>query len=1142
MAMKKKRNSGANTNRAFLFVSKYRIKSFLSAQFSYSLILFIVIAISSCSNSGTDKTRLATEYPDSLKLFKQLDSSVTGIDFSNKIVEDQYMNPIVYEYTYNGGGVAIGDVNDDGLDDIFFTANQKSDRLYLNKGGFRFEDITAVSGTGGRPGCWKTGVTMADVNGDGLLDIYVCYSGDLPGNKRANELLINKGNNNAGIPVFRDEATQWGLADSAYSTQASFFDYDKDGDLDMILINHSPHVFENLDEANLTFLKNKNNPATGAKLFENTGSSFKDVTAKSGLINTGLSFGLGVSIADVNNDNWPDLYISNDYMAADYLYINNRNGTFTDRLGEMIGYTSEFSMGNDIADFNNDGYSDIYTLDMLPEDNHRQKLLSSIDNYEFFELRNKVGLHPQFMRNMLHLNNGNNSFSEIGQLAGISNTDWSWSPLFADFDNDGWKDLFVANGFVHDYTNMDFLKFMGDYLRQNNYDLRSQNLLELASKAPSSDVVNYVFKNEGNLTFKNMSAAWGIDKPSNSNGAAYADLDNDGDLDLVTNNINQPSAIFRNDANKLSGNNYLRLKLKGEKKNTLAIGAKVIIYCDSLMQTAEQLVTRGYQSSVSPVLHIGLGKSQKIDSLRVIWPSGKMKLLKDVAFNSTLQLNEADANEIFHFASEHIKTLLHPLNNVIAYHHVENATNDFKRQPLLTSSLSYSGPCMAKADVNNDGLEDLFVGSASGHAAEIFLQNKNGHFSKTAQPAFDMDINSEDAGACFADVDNDGDLDLYVCSGGYDNFLPNDPALQDRIYLNDGKGKFLKSANTLPSMLVSKGCVVSADVNGDGFADFFVGGRVIPGRYPETPQSFLLVNDGKGHFKNILDNSSNPLAKAGMITTAAFIDMNADKQPDLITAGEFMPIQVWINDKGQFTDKTNAYFDKPISGCWNKIIVDDINGDGKPDIIAGNMGYNSQIKCSETEPVELYYKDFDDNGSVDPILCYYVQGKSYPAVARDELLDQISTMRTKFPDYKSYADATLHDIFSEQELQNAGHLKATCFASAVFVSAANKKYQETDLPIAAQQSPVYAISVADVDGDQIKDLILGGNVSHARLRLGYCLANYGIILKGKGDGTFAPIPAANTGLRISGDTRSIALFDHKILFGVNNAPMVSYGF
>jgi hypothetical protein len=573
---------------------------------SFILLLFCVCAsLLSCNNKRENDTTSKTIYPDSLKLFKQIDSSVTGIDFRNTITENENVNPIVYEYTYNGGGVAIGDVNNDGLDDIFFTANQLSNRLYLNKGHFKFEEITKASGTGGRAGDWKTGVTMADVNADGLLDIYVCYSGDAPGEHRSNELLINKGIDKTGIPVFKDEALQWNIADSAYSTQAAFFDYDKDGDLDMILINHAPHPYENLDEAHLTFLKNKKDMQVGIKLFQNMGNRFKEVTTSAGIVNSSLTFGLGVSIADVNNDNWPDLYISNDYMGADYLYINNRNGTFTDRIGEMIGYTSEFSMGNDVSDFNNDGWNDIYTLDMLPEDNHRQKLLSSIDNYEFFELRNKVGLHPQFMRNMLHLNNGDNSFSEIAQLSGISNTDWSWSPLFADFDNDGWKDLFVSNGFVHDYTNLDFLKYMGDYLRQNNYNLRNQQLLELASKAPSSDMINYVFRNNGDLTFSNVSAAWGVDKPSNCNGAAYADLDQDGDLDLVINNVNQPAGIFRNDADKITGNHYLSIKLKGDKKNTQAIGARIFVYGGNMMQTVEQLVCRGFQSSVSPVLNVG---------------------------------------------------------------------------------------------------------------------------------------------------------------------------------------------------------------------------------------------------------------------------------------------------------------------------------------------------------------------------------------------------------------------------------------------------------------------------------------------------------------------------------------------------------
>jgi len=1106
----------------------------------YSLL--IMLALSACNDKSSGTAVSNSSNPDSLKLFTQLDSSVTGIGFRNDITENDYTNAMVYEYTYNGGGVAIGDVNNDGLDDIFFTANQKANRLYLNKGNLKFEDITQTSGTGGRAGCWKTGVTMADVNADGLLDIYVCYSGDLPGTNRTNELLINKGPDGDGKPVFQDEALKWGIADSAYSTQASFFDYDKDGDLDMILINHNPRPFPNLDEAYLTSLKNKPNLTTGVKLYQNTGNFFRENTKASGIINTSLSFGLGVSVADINNDGWPDIYLCNDYNAPDFLYINNKNGTFTDRLGEMIGYTSEFSMGNDVADFNNDGWNDIYTLDMVPEDNHRQKLLSATDNYELFELRNKVGLHPQFMRNMLHLNNGNNSFSEIAQLSGISNTDWSWAPLFADFDNDGWKDLFVTNGFVHDYTNMDFMKFMGDYLRQNNYEVQNKNLLELALKAPSSDVVNYVFKNNGDLTFKNMSAAWGMDKASNSNGASYADLDNDGDLDLVVNNTKQIASVFRNDASSINGNHYLRLKLKSENKNTLGIGAKIFVYCDSLIQTIEQLVSRGFQSSVSPVLHVGLGKSIEVDSLRIVWPSGKTQLLKNVPTDTVLKLNEEEAVEKHKTGLVKAIPLLRPLKKIITYAHVENPTNDFKRQPLLTTSLSYGGPCLAKGDINGDGLEDLYVGGASGQPGKIFLQNYKGEFTATDQPALNEDAKSEDADATFADVDGDGDKDLYVSSGGYDGFLPNDAALQDRLYLNNGKGKFTKTGNSLPEMLVSKSCVIAADINSDGAIDFFVGGRVIPGRYPETPESFLLVNDGKGHFANIIKNKSNPLAMAGMISSAAFVDINSDKQPDLVTAGEFMPIQIWINNNGKFTDQTTTYFSKPVFGCWNKIVIDDFNNDGKPDIIAGNMGLNSQLKCSEKEPAELYYKDFDDNGSVDPILCYYIQGKSYPAVSRDELLDQMSTMRTKFINYKSYADATLQDVFTNEELQNAGHLKATSLASACFVSTMGGKFQQIDLPLAAQQSPIYTICLTDVDKDGVKDILIGGNVSNARLRFGYCRASHGQILKGLGNGKFEIIPPAKTGLQIDGDLRSMAVFHNTILFGINNAPLVSYGF
>ncbi|MHB1179910.1 MAG: VCBS repeat-containing protein, partial [Daejeonella sp.] len=966
-----------------------------------SLRLFTIVIIAFFFGSCQSKK---DEDPsgDSNHLFTLLSSDSTHIDFNNLLTEGLNTNILMYEYFYNGGGVAVGDVNGDGLEDIYFTGNMTSNRLYLNKGKMRFEDITGLAGVSGRDGPWKTGVSMADVNGDGLLDIYVCYSGNLRPEKRENQLFINEGPDARGIPHFSEQAKQYGLANPATSTHAVFFDYDKDDDLDMFLLNHNPKSLPVLDEASTADLMKKTDTMFAVRLFRNDRGFFHDITEQAGLSSSVLTYGLGAGIADINGDGWPDIYISNDYTVPDYLYINNRNGTFSDKIQSALGHTSHFSMGNDIADVNNDGLPDILTLDMLPEDNHRQKLLLSPDNYERFDLNIRSGFYYQYMRNMLHINNGNGTFSEVGQLSGVSNTDWSWAPLFADYDNDGWKDLYVTNGLPRDYTNMDFVKYMGDFLLNKN--LMRENILELVHKMPSSDVKNYMFKNNGDLSFSNMVTQWGFNIPSNSNGAAYADLDNDGDLDLVVNNINQPAFIYQNRSDKQLKHHYLKLKLQGAGQNTQGLGAKVWIYVKNKQQYLEQMPTRGFQSSVSPVLHFGLGENNTIDSLRIVWLSGKQEVVKDIKADRQLTLQEKNARVIYKIPPAP-NGIFNEVRSPIAFQHQKNQINDFKRQPLLINPLSFPGPCLAKTDVNGDGLEDVYVGGAQDQAGALFLQDKSGGFTRKVQAAFEADKTSEDSDAAFFDANGDGYPDLYVCSGGYANYMQDDPSLQDRLYLNDGKGNFRKSNTSLPRMYSSKSCVRVTDINGDGHPDVFVGGRVVPGRYPETPQSYLLINDGKGNFKDQVTTIAPQLQKIGMVTDAAWVDLNGDKKQDLILVGEWMPLTVLIHSNGKLINKTKDYFEKEYSGWWNKLLVDDLDGDGKPDLVMGNQGLNTQCKASDREPAEMYYKDFDDNGSVDPILCLYIQGKSYPYVTRDELLDQLSVMRTRFPDYKSYADA-----------------------------------------------------------------------------------------------------------------------------------------
>lgn len=1090
----------------------------------------VVTLVQACQHH--DKEQPATD-----PLFALLPVSKTGIDFNNVLTEGLNTNVLMYEYFYNGGGVATGDVNGDGLEDIYFTGNMTDNKLYLNKGNMQFRDVTSAAGVAGRSGPWKTGIAMADVNGDDKLDLYVCYSGNGRGERRENQLFINEGPDANGTPHFREQAHQYGLADSSHSTQSVFFDYDKDGDLDMLLINHNIFRYTHLDDRSIQELSKKTDLMSGVRLFQNEQGKFKDITTAAGLKSTVLSHGLGAGVSDLNSDGWPDIYLSNDYLEPDYLYLNKGNGTFNDRLSASVGHTSFYSMGNDIADINNDGYPDLLTLDMLPEDNRRQKLLAAPDNYEAFNMLVKAGFHYQYMRNMLQVNNGEGAFSEVGQLSGISSTDWSWAPLFADYDNDGWKDLFITNGYVRDYTNMDFLKYMGDFL-QNGAVMR-KDLLQLVQKMPASNVVNYGFRNNGDLTFTKMSSQWGFKEPSNSNGAAYSDLDNDGDLDLVMNNINQPAFVYENKSNKQENFNYLKIKLEGASHNTQGIGAKVLLYGGGKMQYLEQMPSRGFQSSVSPILHYGLGKDKIIDSLQVIWASGKVQTLTNVQANQLIKLQEKEAANLYQFAKTPAP-IYKESKAPFAYHDAPSNINDFKRQPLLINPLSFSGPCLVKGDVNGDGLEDLYAGGGNGQAAMLYLQRQGGKFVQKVVAAFEADKQREDADALFFDCNGDGLQDLYVVSGGYHNYTPEDVLLQDRLYLGDGKGNFAKATDALPEMNVSKSCVRETDVNGDGFLDLFVGGRVIPGRYPETPQSYLLINDGKGHFNDKTSSIAPSLQKTGMVTDAAWLDLNGDNKKDLVVIGEWMPVTVYVNANGKLENKTSKYFDKVYRGWWNKLLTGDFNHDGKTDLVIGNMGLNTLCKATDAEPAELYFKDFDDNGSVDPILCFYMQGKSYPYVFRDELLDQMSTMRTRFTDYKSYADATIKDIFSDAELRDAGHLKANYLKTAYFEGGTNGKFQERALPLQVQFSPVFTITALDYDKDGNEDLLFCGNINQARLRFGKSDANNGVLLKGNGKGAFQYITQPQSGFHLSGDVRCVVNITGTLLFGINQNELKAY--
>jgi enediyne biosynthesis protein E4 len=1051
-------------------------------------------------------------------LFTRLTASDTHIGFINQLTENAQNNIIEYLYFNNGAGIAAGDINNDGLVDLYFTSNQKSNKLYLNKGNLEFADITLAAGVEGQ-GDWKTGVTMADVNGDSLLDIYVCQVGKYKSLHGRNQLFINQGN-----LKFKEEAKKYGLDFQGFSTQAAFLDYDLDGDLDMYLLNHSVHTSRSYGSSDLRF---EHDSLAGDRLYRNDLVNglrvFRDATREAGIYSSQIGYGLGINVSDINNDGYPDIYISNDFHENDYLYVNNGNGTFTDRLQESVGHTSRSSMGNDIGDFNNDGLLDIMVLDMLPDDEKIRKQSGGEDDYELFVLKLQYGYHNQLVRNTLQLNMGGGLFSEIGPLAGVYSTDWSWSPLFCDVDNDGWKDLFITSGIFRRANDLDYIKFLSGGNRFNpSQDNSNVPDSILYNKMPLDANHNYIFRNNGNLTFTNKAEAWGLGSRSFSNGSTYADLDNDGDLDLVVNNINNPAYIFRNNGDKTPDNHFLAVKFRGSDLNTRGIGARVSLFCEGKQQVAEQFPTRGFLSATSDVLHFGVGQATMIDSLIVRWPGQSKEIITHIPADQVITLDAKNAltAEYNEQPGSEGRQLFSPYKIPgLEYKHKEDGYVDFNRERLIPHSLSAEGPPIAVSDVNGDGLEDIFLGGAKGQPAILFTQEQNGVFAPMNIPPLTIARYADDVDAAFFDADGDGDSDLYIVRGGNELSI-GDPKLSDLLLINDGKGNF--TGGDLPRISHNGSCVRPCDFDKDGDMDLFLGSRSLPGAYGWPPDQFLLENDGTGHFTAV-NKSDGKIEHAGMVTDALWMDYDKDGDQDLFLVGEWMNITVFSNDRGRFTDVTRLAGLDETAGWWNCIEAADIDGDGDQDLIGGNLGLNSLLKASLNEPVEMYLNDFDNNGTLDQVICSYQDGISYPVASLDELNAQMSYLGKMYPQYADFGGKTVKDIFDKKALQQSTLKKAMLFESCIFLNNGKGAFTGVSLPVEAQFSPVRDIMVQDFNRDGIPDLALVGNDYVVRPSYGRYDAAYGWCLLGKEDGNFETLMPVKSGFIVKGDSRRIVL-------------------
>lgn len=1033
----------------------------------------------SCSEKNTQTTKNSNKE----KLFSKINHQTSHITFKNMVKETMEFNFLNYPYLYTGAGVAVGDINNDGLQDVYFVSNFGPNKLYKNKGDFTFEDITTTSKTEDYQG-FSTGVTMLDINNDGWLDIYVSKAGSLQNNEgRRNLLFVNQQDG-----TFIEESKKWGIDDPGFSTQAYSLDYDKDGDLDLYVVNYR-YDFKNNAKISSAIQKNIEE-ITSDQLYRNDGNHFTKVTGEAGLYNK--AWGLSGAVGDYNNDGWDDIYVSNDFLEPDALYINQKDGTFKNEVLNRINHISFNSMGSDYADINNDGFEDLLTLDMAPESHERSKEnMASMSTSNFMQMV-AVGYHHAYMSNMLHLNEGNGKYKETALLSGLAKTDWSWSPLIVDLDNDGLKDVFISNGVVKDYTNQDFRTA----LRKKNAEGKSMELQEVLDMIPAEKLDNYVFKNNGDLTFSKTIKEWGLEDPSFSNGAAYADFDNDGDLDLIVNNVNDHIGLYRNN----SENNYIQISLKGSNNNTLAIGTRVYVTTENGMQFQKHYLTRGYESSVSNILNFGLGEATSISEISVVWPDGKTSKKANVKPNQTVSFNYAEASsEVYAIPTyKSFKKRVKPSELGINYQHQENDFNDYSLQLLLPQKQSTKGSGIAVADVNNDGLEDFFIGNALGAEAALYLQKTDGTFTESNKNLWKKEAKYEDANALFFDADNDGDQDLYVVSAGYE-LDKNSPLLQDRLYLNNGKGSFTKSTKALPKMLSSGKTVIAADYDADGDLDLFVGGNVIPAQYPLAPKSYLLKNQNGNFTDATLTNPS--LSEIGMVSEAIFTDYDNDNDLDLMMVGEWMAPTIFKNTNGNFKKEEIADFEN-LEGWWFSIKAEDFDGDGDQDYVLGNLGKNNKFHPSKEKPLFIYAKDFDNSGNLDVAMSKINHGKLVPVRGKECSSEQNPFLLDKIKTYKEFAHFDMNEIYGKENLQDAFKLVAHTFETVYFENLGNGKFNKITLSNEAQTGPTLSFVTGDFNEDGNKDIMGVGAIYDAEVETIRYDSNYGYVLLGNGKGSF----------------------------------------